>query len=239
MSSTLTNFCEHDIVGNMSHSLLGSFNRALKEHLGKLVMLAAIFGFIAFMVAVFQPREYRATGRLLIVPRGAVELDAYTAARAGERLGNILKEVVYSNSFLDRVLASGQVRSDYAADQIKRLKLWKRRVGMAVSETSGVLTIDAYNVSRTQAETTANVIFGILKSQGPSFYGGKGVDIQLVESPVVSQEPVRPKLGAVTLGGAAAGFIVGAGLIFLMAPEMARRRAPGDHDIHDQSPQWV
>lgn len=205
-------------------SVFTAFTAAIKEHILKLIVLAAIFGFLAFMAAVFQPREYQAAGRLLIVPKGAVDLDAYAASRSGERLGSVLKEVVLSNSFLDRVLAVGAVRNDYGFDQTRRLKLWKRRVSLAVAEASGVLNVSVYNPSRSQAVTTAQVVFQLIESLGPQFYGGKGVDIREVEAPVVSAKPVRPKLLLITIGGLMAGFIVGGGLLFLMAPEAIARR---------------
>lgn len=207
-----------------SPSVLTTFAAAIKEHFLKLIVLAAIFAFLAFMVAVFQPREYQAAGRLLIVPKGAVDLDAYAASRSGERLGSILKEVVLSNSFLDRVLAVGAVRNDYGFDQTRRLKLWKRRVSLTVAEASGVLNVSVYNPSRAQAVTTAQVVFQLIESLGPQFYGGKGVDIREVEAPVASPKPVRPKLLLVTVGGLIAGFIVGGGLLFLMTPEVMVRR---------------
>lgn len=200
------------------------FARVLKEHLLKLVILAAFFAFIAFMIAVVQPREYRASGRLIIVSKGAVELDAYTAARAGERLGSILQEVIYSGKFLDAVLATGLVRNDYPKDEEKRMRLWKKRVVTRVSETSGILAIDVFHTNRAMAVATAQAIFETAQDQAPIFYGGYGVDIQEVELPGATQRPVRPKLLVATAGGFLAGTVVGVGLLFLMAPEMAQKR---------------
>jgi len=219
----------------MSHrpTLVKVYFKALQEHFLKLLILAAVFAFVAFMVAVVQPREYRASGRLIIVSKGALELDAYTAARAGERLGSILKEVVYSSTFLTQVLKTGGINSDYPINnEERRLKLWKRRVSISVSETSGIVSIDVYHQNRSQATATAKAIFTVAKRDGPVFYGGRGAEIKDVELPIASQKAVRPKLLLATAGGFGAGVVVGAGLIFLMAPEIAARRRETIYDAH-------
>lgn len=218
----------------MNESTLAVFKAALKEHVLKLVMLAAIFGFITFMVAVIQPREYRSAGRLLIVPKDTANFDAYTASQAGQRLGSILKEVVYSNSFLNEVLASGNVVNDYGRSARQKMKLWKHRVQVSIEETSGILTLEVYDVSAAQAQLTAQTIFALLESNGARYYGGKGVDIRQVDTPTVSQHPVRPRLLLATAGGLAAGFVVGGGLIFILSPEMAARKRELVFDPHEE-----
>ena len=70
------------------------------------------------------------------------------------------------------------------------------------------------------------------KRDGPVFYGGRGAEIKDVELPIASQKAVRPKLLLATAGGFGAGVVVGAGLIFLMAPEIAARRRETIYDAH-------
>lgn len=200
-----------------------TFLKLLKKHWRLSLSLTLTLAILAFFISLFQPQEYETLGRLLIVPKGTLELDAYGASRVGERLGGILKEVIYSNSFLDKVLASNfEVKNDYPQDLNQRLKKWQRRVKVEINSQSGTLELKIYHPQKTQSYQVALALLTILQQKGPGFFGGRGVEIKLLDEPMVSEKPVRPRILLNTLAGGIFGLLLSFGIFYLFTDELER-----------------
>ena len=211
-----------------------SYGGMLQRYFGAVVFTAVFFGIVSFAVSAFQDQEYETTGRLLILPGGNLELDAFSASRAGERLGGILIEVIHSNTFLDAVLFSevtlrdgtrSSVFDDYGENLKDRLKKWRERVELEVSPASGILSIKVYHKQPEEAQKTMRAIMDTVEKSGDKFFAGQGVTIQLVDNASTSNKPVRPHVFLNTIGGVAVGFIVALGILYLFVPTGRRQHA--------------
>src|SRR3989344_6480009 len=162
----------------------------LQHHLGAVIFTAILFGIVAFAVSAFQPQEFESNARLLMVPSCNLELGAYSASRAGERLGSILTAVIHSNTFLDAVLLSQisqqggeqvQVFNDYGTNQVRRQNKWQQRVELEISPATGILRIAVFHDQAAEAKKTMEAILDTIDKSGSRYFGGQGVSIRRSE----------------------------------------------------------
>jgi len=202
-----------------------TLKKILSRHYRMVISAVLAFSAFAFLVSALQTPQYRASSRLLIVPKGTIELDSYAASRAGERLGAIIQEVINSNSFLNAVLDSPfGVKNDYPEDLTKRMALWQKRVATQISQPSGVLDIYVYNRQPRQALNTALAINRIVQKTAPSYFGGKGVEIKVLDGPQISDKPVRPKVFLNTLLAAVLALFFSLGGIYIFTDKVEQAR---------------
>lgn len=187
---------------------------------------------LAVLLSFVRPLEYSSTTRLLITQElGAV--DAYTASRSAERIADDLASIVYTSTFYDKVMSSGYPveESYFPNDALKRRKAWEEAVAVAVSRSSGLLTVKAYHPDVTQAEELARAVAYVLSTQGWTYTSGGNIAVQIVDEPLNSRYPVRPNLAVNGLSGLVLGILAGSGYVLIMTERLRRR-----HQVfHDES----
>lgn len=186
---------------------------------------AGVLGLVlAILVSLIRPLEYSSTTRLLITQElGAV--DAYTASRSAERIADDLASIVYTSTFYDKVMSSGYPveESYFPTDALKRRKQWEEAVSVAVSRSSGLLTVRAYHPDVTQAEELARAVAYVLSTQGWTYTSGGNIAVQIVDEPLNSRYPVRPNLPVNGMSGFVLGILAGAGYVLIMTERLRRR----------------
>lgn len=158
-----------------------------------------IVGFVlllTLLLTVFQPLEYGAKSRLLIVQNNS-SLDPYSASKANEYLGNVLSKVVVSSSFYDDVMGAGfNIDKNYFTDDARKIaKKWQKTVEAKNEADLGVIDIAVYHTDKLQAEQIAQAINYILKNESNKYHSaGDNISIKVIDQPLVSSWPVRPDL---------------------------------------------
>ncbi|MFH1597748.1 MAG: Wzz/FepE/Etk N-terminal domain-containing protein [Patescibacteria group bacterium] len=184
----------------------------------KLVVLFVIVSLmISLGLSLAQPFQYEAVTRSLVIQKESGDWDALSAARAAERLSIALADVIYTNSFFNKVLDSGfNVIDDFGTDPEKRLQKWQRDIKTSVSQETGIITVKAYDNDRQQANLIVSAISYVLETDGKEYHGGgQNVVIKTVDAPMVSSSPKRPNL-PLNLGMAfGLGLLAGLAFIFL------------------------
>lgn len=91
-------------------------------------VLAAVL--LALLVTLLQPFLYRAAVSIFVVQKSSFSIDAYSASKSEERIANKLAQIVYSSSFLERVLDAGfRVDENYfPSDEYKRRQKWAKMI---------------------------------------------------------------------------------------------------------------
>lgn len=179
---------------------------------------------LAVLLSFVRPLEYSSTTRLLITQElGAV--DAYTASRSAERIADDLASIVYTSTFYDKVMSSGYPveESYFPNDALKRRQQWEEAVSVAVSRSSGLLTVKAYHPDVTQAEELARAVAYVLSTQGWTYTSGGNIAVQIVDEPLNSRYPVRPNLVVNGLSGLVLGILAGSGYVIIMTERLRRR----------------
>lgn len=195
-----------------------------KEYLNKLrknwktVVLVLIITVILGLVLTFvQPLKYRASVELLVIQKQEQIVDPYVASRAAERLSKNLAQVIYTNSFFDKVMNSGfGIENDFSSDEIKKRKEWKKMIDTQVVLETGILKIDVYHKDKNQAVQIAQAIAYVLATKGDEYHGGgKDVVIKTIDTAVTSKYPAKPNIPVNLFTSLVLGILAGSGLVML------------------------
>lgn len=168
----------------------------LKKHWVTLSTTVVVGALLGLVVSAAMPIRYRSTMELLILQRYAFARDAYTASKSIEYLSNVFGEVIYSQSFIDEVLASGyRIDNTFSTNPEKRKKQWKKTVKAQVNRDTGTMSVSILHRDPNQAQQIAQAILFILNSKGDNYHGeGDRVSIKTLDAPFVASRPAQPNL---------------------------------------------
>jgi capsular polysaccharide biosynthesis protein len=202
----------------------------------KILGLAVLVALLAVLFSFARPLEYSATLRLLVIQRSSLGLDPYTAIRSAERVSEHLANVVYTSSFFEQVMSPEFAidQTVFKRDERKRREQWGRMVETQIARGTGILTITTYHPQRGEAERIATAIGSVLQTTGWTYVGGSANDLQVrvVDAPLASRWPVRPRVATNALGGLVLGAFLAIGYIIYRA-EAERRVHYGSGFIHE------
>jgi len=181
-----------------------------------LIFSVVIFLLLGFLLTIIKPLEYSSKVSVLIIQKINPNLDAYTAARAAEKLGKNLSSVIYTTSFFDKVRHSNfDLKFNLPTSERQRRQAWQRKISTSINPDTSILEITAYDKDKKEAEKLAQVIAYVLATEGQEYHGG-GDDIVIkpVNTALTSNYPTRPNLLVNIGGGLILGFVFGILIIF-------------------------
>ncbi|MDP2586494.1 MAG: hypothetical protein Q8P32_01865 [Candidatus Komeilibacteria bacterium] len=153
-------------------------------------LIAAV---LAVGLTLLQPLEYRANSQILVIHKILPNLDAYSAARASEKLSQNLAEIIGTASFV-AVLQETQpiVPLNFLeVDEAKKRQQWERKV--EARAVNSLLEISVYDPVPQNAVNLNYAIIQTLLAQGDEFHGGgENIRLKLVNPPLSSRYPARP-----------------------------------------------
>ena len=193
----------------------------------KTILLVSTAGLLlASLISFISPFEYKATTGLLILPKTTVGLDAYSAIKTSERIGENLATIVYTSSFFDKLTETGyNIDFSYFNEKSKnKLKIqWKNMINAYVRYNTGLLYIDVYHENQEQAVLLAQGISSVLINNNSEYLAHEGfVEIKMVDEAIVSDKPVKPNFLKNAFIGFFASFFLVAGLIIINSDEFKK-----------------
>lgn len=170
----------------------------------------AIFGLLLGLGYSFmQTPQYQASVGLILLPHSSEGLDAYSAIKTSERIGENLIGILYTSSIFDKLQAPDyQIDFSYFPNNnpTKLKEQWGKTVSAYMRYNSGLLYINVFHQNAEQATLIAKALAQILVSNGNEYVAQDGiVDIRLIDNAIVSEKPVKPNyllnglLGLITL----------------------------------------
>lgn len=186
----------------------------LNVHKGNIAFAGLIGGTVAFLLLVFGSQAYTVQTDYLVIQKGAESQDFYTLSKSVEYSGNVLKESIASNLFLNEAIETQYFNSAlFSGDERSRLKSWRKAVEVKQRTSAGILEVTVKHQNRSEAMGIARAISEVLITKNALFRSGDAdsIAIKSISGPIVEQSPTPQKL----LAGAIAGVILGAALAVL------------------------
>lgn len=181
-----------------------------------LVALVATAG-----LSLISPLKYGAKSRLLVI-QNTVGTDPYTVSKSNEYLGNLFSQVVYSGSFFNFVMSSPYNidKNYFSGSYDQQLKLWQKTVSTKTYSDTGIVEINVYHPSPSQAQQLDLAINDVLMNKNSNYQGnGNGIKVNIIDQPLVSSYPVKPNLPQNAAIAVAAGFLLSLFYIYLFPEE--------------------
>lgn len=179
----------------------------LARHLKLLSVWGLVVAVIAAGISLLFPLQYSAVSQVLIISRGQGGVDPYTQAKAAERVGENLSEVMRTSDFYGKVMESAV---SFDKDSWKKLteraarKKWQKDVRPESVYGTSLLKVTVYGPTQAEAISFSNAVTQTVASRGWEYVGGDVV-LKQVDNPLVSRLPTRPNL----IVNAVAGFFIG------------------------------
>ena len=194
-----------------------NYFEVIKREWRKILVVTLLVILVVLVVTLIQPFKYRAGVSVFVVQKSSFSIDAYSASKSEERIANRLSQIIYSSSFLDRVLYSGfNVDQEYfPKDELKRRKLWQDTVSTSVPAGFSKIDISVFHQEPDQALQLSNAISFVLTSQKQEFIGIEDVDLKVLDTPLVSKYPVKPNVAVNLLVGIIIGIALGIAFVIL------------------------
>ncbi|MFH1523043.1 MAG: Wzz/FepE/Etk N-terminal domain-containing protein [Patescibacteria group bacterium] len=193
------------------------FISLIKKKKQTILSIVLIFLFVVLIATMLQPLKYRSTAKLLIVQSNNYS-DAYSISRSNQFLGNVLSEVVYSNSFFEQVMDSGYNinKNIFSANQNKKIKQWRKTVSAEPISDTGIIVIYTYHKDKYQASQINQAIAYTLKAKHNSYHGlGDKVAVKIIDKTTTSNWPVKPNIVLNTIFSVFLGLLAGICFIYL------------------------
>jgi capsular polysaccharide biosynthesis protein len=171
----------------------------IKRKIGTILVIFFIFFTGAILFTVIRPFEYRGQAKVIVFqnfPNGA---DPYTISKSNQYITSVLAEALPSYSMFENVVKSGyRVDRSYFSKQGKaseEMKKWKKSVEARTVNNAGTIEISVFNEDKDQAKQITYAIIFALKTENQEYFNFKdGVAVKTINSPVVSDYPVRPNI---------------------------------------------
>jgi capsular polysaccharide biosynthesis protein len=176
---------------------------------------------LSLVFTLLQPFRYESSVKILIIQKSTLGFDAYSASKSAERIGQNLSQVIYSSSFLSKVLNAGYEidKSYFPADEEKKRDEWSRLVAADVGAGTTILNIAVYHPNREQATIIATAITSVLQQNAGEYIGYPDVELKIVDEPLTSNYPVKPNVILNLVLGFVAGFFLAISILLVTYSE--------------------
>lgn len=177
-------------------------------------------------VSLLFPRQYSADSQILIITRDRYGVDPYTQAKAAERVGENLAQIMKTADFYNKVIASEFTFNkdswkNISTERLRR-KNWQKDVLANVIYGTSLMKITVYRDTPQEATALSNAVTQTITARGWEYVGGDVV-IKVVGEPLSSRWYARPNF---TMNGLF-GFMVGAFLAALWTVRYKKHRVFG------------
>ncbi len=173
------------------------FVKLVSQRKTTVFIITAVFLIVVSVFTFLQPLRYSATSTLLVVQNYGPNTDAYNVSRSNQFLSNLLAQVVYTDSFYEKVMTSGYNidKNIFSADVNKRKKEWQNMVYTRAIADTGMITIKTYHEDKTVADRINQAIAYTLMIKHSQFHGlGDNVKIKVINESTLSDWPVKPNI---------------------------------------------
>jgi len=155
-------------------------------------LLLAVLG---LGISLLFPKQYSAESQLLIITQDRYGVDPYTQAKAAERIGENLTQIMATADFYNKVMSSGQNFNRDVWNNMKnereRRKQWQKNVQASVVYGTSLMRVAAYAASAEEATALNNAVAKTITNSGWEYAGGD-VMIKIVSDPLASRWYARP-----------------------------------------------
>lgn len=183
----------------------------IKGKIGIILLGSVFVAALSFAFLMVSQKKYKVETSYLIVQNQSASQDFYTLSKSAEYLGKILSEAVYSELFIDEVVKTQKVRTEFLPfERSEKLRYWSKLVMVSRNAEVGIFTVDVYSDNQKDALNISQAIADVLTTKNSLFRGdNQNVEVKVLSGPIWRSNPSFSNTVLSVIGG----FILG---LFLM-----------------------
>lgn len=178
-----------------------------------MVVLGAV---LVFDLMVIQTPKYKANSKILIIQKQTAGQDTNNIST--HYLARVLKEVVYSDSFFEKIIQSPHnvEEADFSVNLRERRKEWEKIVQTLITRDLGVIEINILYPNKEKAEQINRAVTDVLLTDHKFYHGsGQNIELKILNYPMVNEKPIISSLWFGLFLGALIGFLISIGWVLI------------------------
>lgn len=202
-------------IVNVKYSLV------LKKRWSFITVITLVVVLLSLIFSLVQPFKYESEVNILVIQKSSLGIDAYSASKSAERIGRNLGQIVYSSSFLSKVLNSGYEidKSYFPAEEDQKRDFWEKTIATEVPANTTILHVSVFHEDKEQATIIAQAVAYVLDQEVEEYVGISDVDLKVVDAPLTSTFPVKPNIILNVILGLVVGFFLAVAIVMVTYSE--------------------
>lgn len=186
-----------------------TYLKPLKKYWQINLSLTVIILLIAIIPALLQTPEYRSKSTVLIIPQQELALEPIKASATAEVLINLVSKIIYSDTFLQKVESSyPDISKVLPQNQKGKKQAWLKMVKFNLTDQTGFGEVITYHPDKKSAQALNTIILDTFQNSLADYvYSEKQFQVQIINYPDTSEQPVRPNLIINLIIAIVAGFV--------------------------------
>jgi uncharacterized protein involved in exopolysaccharide biosynthesis len=182
----------------------------IKRKLGAIMLTGILIAALSFLFLVVSQKNFKVGTDFLIVQNQSGAQDFYSLSKSAEYIGRILSEAVYSDTFIDEVVKTEKVNSEFLPFNKKdRLDQWKKMVKVNNDPQLGILKVETFGNNQKETLAISEAISQVLTTKNNLFRGdGQNIDVRILSGPILEKNPSFSDIALVMIGGFIAGILL-------------------------------
>ena len=184
------------------------FIQLLGDKKGMVILFGVLLAALTFWGAIIANKNFQARADVLIVQNQNGYSDYYALSRSADYLSQVLTESIYSERFIQKVAEKNIVNIDnmLPKDKSEKLKKWNQMVKVNKKSDTGLLSIETYGDTPTEAVQTSEAVLKVLTEDYYIFLGrGQDLDVRVLSGPILEKTFGTLSLVFIIFGG----FLIG------------------------------
>ncbi len=183
----------------------------LKQKRGVIILSGILVAALSFLFLVVSQKNFKVGTDLLVVQNQSGAQDFYSLSKSAEYIGKILSEAVYSELFIDEVVKTEKVNSEFLPFNKKdRIDEWKKIVKVSNNPQLGILEIVTFGNEQKETLAISEAISQVLTTKNNLFRGeGQNIDVRVLSGPILEKNPSFSDITLIMIGGFLVGILVG------------------------------
>lgn len=180
----------------------GMFSIA-KESFPRGFVLGTVVAFVGVACVFIAQERFRASADFMVSSVNEHQ-DYYTATRSAEYMSRVLGEILYSESFINAVVDTGRIGTDFLPrDKKDRLKQWSKMLDVKKNSELGFIRVSLAGANEREVSKVSNAVIEVLDTKSGELFGDSGekVDVRLLSGPIIERTPSGSTLSAILLLG--------------------------------------
>ena len=172
------------------------------------ILFGVLLAALTFWGAIIANKNFQARADVLIVQNQNGYSDYYALSRSADYLSQVLTESIYSERFIQKVAEKNIVNIDnmLPKDKSEKLKKWNQMVKVNKKSDTGLLSIETYGDTPTEAVQTSEAVLKVLTEDYYIFLGrGQDLDVRVLSGPILEKTFGTLSLVFIIFGG----FLIG------------------------------
>jgi len=172
---------------------LTDFIKKLKADFRTIALVIFFITSATFIISAFIEPKFETMMSVIVIQKQPEDkVDAFSAAKSAEYLSDIFTKAIYTDSFIDDVVASPVgIKNQYSSNKEDRKKEWSRKVKTRKINNTGIIEITVYDTFGKESQKIAQAIAWNLSTNNSKYHGGgEKIEVNLVDGPTLSKNPV-------------------------------------------------